>query len=756
MKLYSYGHKYFRVIWFNIEFLACAASVVTLAMHYKGWDDSYQKTFTLLKLSRITLLAKLFSIREEFETIVVGFTRSLMSLWGIMFVLIVINYGCTLFCYSIIGKHDYSEYEDYDHDLYWGNIPRTMMTMFSMMITDSWGGYARAVYEEQPPVILFFYVYTVLLTWGLLNVVTGMIVDTVNLVRVEHDKVVTEKNLISLHEKLSKVVSLIFNDGDGHLITEEEFIDHANKDELMDMIEAVDFPHTFTLTDFFILLDVLGQRHMTREHFVDGMLTLTYGTDFHRDCQILLSIHKVRRGIVGLRKELRHVHQRVRTAEAMVKQVEPTFAREESKALNLNITRQRLRESQPLVLKEPQGSSSNPWEQLRTTLQVAAMQHAKDELQKRWEELEWEYKAMDPLLRRQHCIMPSLSSSTTGTAFSALQEQYFVWNKVSSAISRESLYDLRQALDHARDTGLTETSSAILFSYCDALTRHHQIVGFSLEEVLDAVARGSFEHSISMVLEMAISQGADRNLLLTALTRVCADSSDRALTAIPFSTEVTAMSDVQLAIADGPIGAITNGGPRAYSMNKPVEKEDYPSIGQGSLVSVLCSKAAQHARLELNRAWDELDNAYAIPYSVGGAGSTAAAKASNGAGYSPFSKQEEHFFIRNQLVNAIQQESLVEIRRALTYAMAFGVDPKNIEIEAAYRDALAKNQQSNAFNVRLVKEVLQDGDWWSALDLIIGAALARGADRNILLKMIGKVCTTSQFTVSMPMKSITV
>jgi len=179
----------------------------------------------------------------------------------------------------------------------------------------------------------------------------------------------------------------------------------------------------------------------------------------------------------------------------------------------------------------------------------------------------------------------------------------------------------------------------------------------------------------------------------------------------------------------------------------------------GNLLFILQTKAAQHARHELNRAWDELDNAYAVPELVGGAGGAkkpAKGSSTAGPGYSPFSRHEEHFFIRNQIVNAIQQESLVELRRALTYAMAFGIDPRTVDIETAYRDCLSKRQQADGFHPRHVKEVLENGDWWSALDLIIGAALTKGADRNMLLKMIGKVCMTSQFTISLPIKSTSV
>jgi len=739
LKLYTYGHRYFRILWFDLEFLTCGASIVTLAMHYKGWTDAYSKTFTVLKLSRIILLGKLFSMREEFETIVVGFSRSLMSLWGIMFVLIVINYGCTLFCYSIIGKHDYSQYDDYDHDLYWGNIPRTMITMFSMMITDNWGGYSRVVWEEQPPVILFFYIYTILLTWGLLNIVTGMIVDTVSKVRQDHEKLVQERKMSSLKDKLSRVVTLVFADRDSDEISEEDFLSHASREELIEMLEVVDLPHTFTVKDFFILLDVLGQKQMTREHFVDGVLGLLTSSEFHQDCSLLLSVHKIRRGVVGLRKELRTIHHRVRAAGALERVPAPM-----PDASPLTVVR--MGESKPLILKTPKSSSSNPWEQLRSMLQSSALHHAKEELMKRWQELEWEYKAMDPLLRRQHCVMPSLSTSTQGSAFSALQEQYFVWNKLTSAITRENLYDLRQALDHARDVGLGESSSAILFTYCDALTRHHETVGFSLEEVLDAVRTGSFEHGITMVLEMAINQGADRNLLLNALTRLCGDTNDRIYATSPPPNSIGGASpgDVRLALTNGSMPALTNG--QNGVMPKSVETNE---SNASNLLAVLQAKAGQHARHELNVAWEELDSAYATPAPAGGA----PAKTGVGPGYSPFSNQEEHFFIRNQIVNAIQQESLPEIRRALTYAMAFGIDPKSVEIEAAYRDTLAKYQASDSYDTRQVSQVLQDGDWWSALDLIIGAALAKGSDRNMLLKMIGKVCMTSQFTISMPMKA---
>jgi hypothetical protein len=146
----------------------------------------------------------------------------------------------------------------------------------------------------------------------------------------------------------------------------------------------------------------------------------------------------------------------------------------------------------------------------------------------------------------------------------------------------------------------------------------------------------------------------------------------------------------------------------------------------------------------LAKAWDELDRAYKA------AERKKSAKGGFGPGYSPFSSQEELFFIRNQISDAVRQESLLELRRALTHALSYGIDPQDIEIELAYRDALIKHQQGVAFSARFVIEALERGNWWSALDDIIGASVARGADRHTLLKMIAKVVSPTAHQYKTP------
>jgi hypothetical protein len=152
---------------------------------------------------------------------------------------------------------------------------------------------------------------------------------------------------------------------------------------------------------------------------------------------------------------------------------------------------------------------------------------------------------------------------------------------------------------------------------------------------------------------------------------------------------------------------------------------------RGRLLAVLHTEAVENASRKLTEAWVELNKAQSAVAGGAAGGFT--------RGFSPFSRQEELFFLRNQINDAVKGETLGELRRSLNHAMSLGIDPKSIEIEAAYRDALMKHQQGPGFSASYVIQALERGDWWTALDDIIGASSARGADRHTLLKMLAKV-----------------
>jgi len=273
---------------------------------------------------------------------------------------------------------------------------------------------------------------------------------------------------------------------------------------------------------------------------------------------------------------------------------------------------------------------------------------------------------------------------------------------------------------------LSETSRAILLTYCDALTRQQNTLRWSTEEVIAAMDRFAYESALDMVVEMATAQGADAGLLLSWMTKLCADW--KAKNPVVSQPEPSA-GEIAAAKIMAPSTALalpaSKNGENGYKKGK---KKEEPVL---TLVDVLHTKAARNARNELNKVWDSLDHAYDP-----GPGE-ADVQGGIGPSYSALTATEEMFYIRNKIVAAIFEKSLAELRRSLVYAMAFGVDPQSIEIESAYRDALASYEQAEGFSSELIRVPLDRGDWWTVLDGIVAVALLRGVDANALTRMIG-------------------
>merc|ERR1719359_904067 len=79
--------------------------------------------------------------------------------------------------------YDRYEVENWFHVMYFnnyeyfGNIPRAMYTLFNVVIMAEWTEMGRAIIEYQPEMFIFFLVFIVFTTFGIMNVIIGVIVD---------------------------------------------------------------------------------------------------------------------------------------------------------------------------------------------------------------------------------------------------------------------------------------------------------------------------------------------------------------------------------------------------------------------------------------------------------------------------------------------------------------------------------------------------------------------------------------------------
>merc|ERR1719456_2152451 len=77
----------------------------------------------------------------------------------------------------------YPEYDtntewEFNNYLYFGTLPRAMFTLFNLaLLTEDWDNVGRAALEKQPWLLIFLVIFLGLNTFGLMNVIVGVIVD---------------------------------------------------------------------------------------------------------------------------------------------------------------------------------------------------------------------------------------------------------------------------------------------------------------------------------------------------------------------------------------------------------------------------------------------------------------------------------------------------------------------------------------------------------------------------------------------------
>merc|ERR1719387_2671328 len=71
----------------------------------------------------------------------------------------------------------YELVEEFNPYMYFGTIPRSMYTLFCIVILAEWPEIGRPIIEKQPHMFAFFLVFIIFTTFGVMNVIIGVIVD---------------------------------------------------------------------------------------------------------------------------------------------------------------------------------------------------------------------------------------------------------------------------------------------------------------------------------------------------------------------------------------------------------------------------------------------------------------------------------------------------------------------------------------------------------------------------------------------------
>lgn len=325
LKLWILRREYFTCPedgpWNALDFFVAWLSVIDawILVFFlpEGSAISIVRVFRLLRLLRLLKLAHKV---PELTMVIEGIVASLKSMVWILLLLIVVLYVGSIICAEIIGtRRDYAPREEQDsfgadsmihsfeNHLYFGSVSRSLVSLFGVVLLAEWSDVVRPVFESQPWMIFGFVILVVIATFGIFNVIVGVIVErtTGAMNRAKEVSAATiRQNRLHLASKIADAIFDIDTDGDA-VITRSELESASCNMQLKEILSGIQLPLGFQLGDFHEMLDTAGKGHLTKCEFTLGMLRLIEGDEFSWQCLQQLFIGQLKYKVNDLQLELR-------------------------------------------------------------------------------------------------------------------------------------------------------------------------------------------------------------------------------------------------------------------------------------------------------------------------------------------------------------------------------------------------------------------------------------------------------------------
>ena len=160
LKIVAFGGKFWRERWnwFDLAVIAISAVPATDA-------------FAALRSLRALRLLRLVSVLPSLRRVVEGFLKAIPSLGSIMILMLLM-----LFVFAVIATRMFGE----THPEHFGSLGASAFSLFTVMTLEGWPDLAREVMQTHPLAWTFFIIFIVVSSWAILNLVIGVIVDSMH------------------------------------------------------------------------------------------------------------------------------------------------------------------------------------------------------------------------------------------------------------------------------------------------------------------------------------------------------------------------------------------------------------------------------------------------------------------------------------------------------------------------------------------------------------------------------------------------
>ncbi len=193
LKLYVYRLSFFRQGWNVFDFVIITASLLPSATG-----------LSVLRTLRILRLLRLLSIVPQMQRVITALFSALPGMGSVVGVLFILFYISAVMASQIFGTHPDEEMQEF-----FGDIGLAMYSLFTVMTLEDWPDIANPTIALFPWSWVFFISFIVIMTFAVLNLFIGIIVDAMNLVKEEDiadekDEIIqaTSRETDALHDEI--------------------------------------------------------------------------------------------------------------------------------------------------------------------------------------------------------------------------------------------------------------------------------------------------------------------------------------------------------------------------------------------------------------------------------------------------------------------------------------------------------------------------------------------------------------------------
>eukprot|EP00398_MALV-I-01_sp_L67-1_P000777 gene777-927_t len=275
LRLYYMGLRYFKDAFNIMDFLLVVIAIIDTWILTPFTDECGAlrmiTAMRILRMLKLVPLVRRMSFLKELWLITSGLIESMKTLMWVSVLLLLFLYVCGIFVTMQIGQNvtTYGNYYNlsggWNHADYFGTVTKSMYTLFQVMTLESWAeGIARHVISQQPGMAFFFIIFLMFTTFGLLNLVIGVIVEkTLAAARNNEEKIKKqqdrERQRVLNH--LRDIFEMADEDGSGTL-TIEEFHEALRNPDVVNKLKLIDLPVS-DAEELFMVLDHDGSGELS-------------------------------------------------------------------------------------------------------------------------------------------------------------------------------------------------------------------------------------------------------------------------------------------------------------------------------------------------------------------------------------------------------------------------------------------------------------------------------------------------------------